>query len=162
MPPKAKGAKAKRCKGKNNDAQSWLEARVASLTLDLHGRGVFVPPPEQEPSSIIERHADKGSTEKRRLTGNTKATQKAMRSMHLQVLEKRVLQLERLLGEASSVPAPADEFEAVSHGEGSNGTRGGGVIFGMEVPAGPWKGEGSGGGVCDSSGSSDDAARPPT
>eukprot|EP01043_Picozoa_sp_COSAG02_P088057 COSAG02_NODE_25230_length_665_cov_0.879859_1_plen_72_part_10 len=60
------------------------DARISSLALP--------PPPEHEPSSIIH---GKGATEKRRLTGNTKATQKAMRSMHLQVLEQRVLQLER-------------------------------------------------------------------
>ena len=146
MPPKAKGAKAKRCSGKGDDAQSWLETRIATLTLELQRLGAFVPPPEHEPSSIIH---GKGATEKRRLTGNTKATQKAMRSMHLQVLEQRVLQLERLL---SGIPAPPAE----STGDETSGS--GGMIFGMEVPPGPWKGEGTDAGVCDSTGSPHDGA----
>ena len=140
MPPKAKGAKAKRCKGKGDDPQTWLEARVAKLSVELHALGIFVPPPVDEPSSII---GGKGATEKRRMTGNTKATQKAMRNMHLNMLEQRVLQLERLLSDASSTTASAGK---PGHGSG------GGVIFGMEVPHGPWKGEGSGAGDSSSNG----------
>eukprot|EP01046_Picozoa_sp_COSAG06_P033443 COSAG06_NODE_3412_length_5381_cov_5.527262_9_plen_150_part_00 len=120
MPPKAKGAKAKRSKTKGDDPQAWLETRISELTLALQGRGIFVPAPEDEPASITH---SKGATEKRRLTGNTKATQKAMRNMHLQMLEQRVLQLERLLNDASS-----DSGETKSAGGGG----GGGVIFGPD------------------------------
>ena len=137
MPPKAKGAKAKRSKTKGDDPQAWLETRISELTLALQGRGIFVPAPEDEPASITH---SKGATEKRRLTGNTKATQKAMRNMHLQMLEQRALQLERLLNDASG-----DSGETKSAGRGG----GGGVIFGMAVPPGPWKGEGTGGGKDD-------------
>ena len=135
MPSKSKGAKAKRSKGKGDDPQSWLEVRIAQLTLDLEGRGAVVPPPEQQPQSSIVTHG-KGATEKRRMRGNTKATQKAMRNMHLHVLEQRALQLERLVGGATGNPPPAHP----SDGERRSG---GGVIFGIEVPPGPWKGEGS-------------------
>ena len=138
MPPKAKGAQAKAQRGReldlaaNRDPQATLQRRIDDLVAALEGQGRFVPPPESAPSSIT---TDKGSTEKRRLRGNTKATRKAMRQMHLEVLEQRVVQLERLLAEEDGAePAAA---EGAGAGDGPQ------FIFGMEVPPGPWKGEGA-------------------
>jgi len=138
MPPKAKGAQAKARRGReldlaaNRDPQATLQRRIDDLVATLEGQGRFVPPPESAPSSIT---TDKGSTEKRRLRGNTKATRKAMRQMHLEVLEQRVVQLERLLAEEDGAEPAAAE------GAGAGG--GPQFIFGMEVPPGPWKGEGA-------------------
>jgi hypothetical protein len=131
MPPKHKGAKASGGQSRAESHQAWLERRVDELTTDLLRRGIFIPEPELSPASIA-ASSRRGAGEKRRMTGNTKATQKRMRSMHLEVLQQRLVQLERLHEGAAAAAAATSDGAATSEPAPPQ------FIFGLQVPPGPW------------------------